>query len=845
MGFQRVKFYPVEITSFSPEVIRKLQTEIHIASGNEVFFVGDIDENLILSEVNVLARGNEYSVPAIIDSASAGQVVLHNHPTGNLTPSEQDIHLASIFGNNGVGFLIINNSVSDVYTVVEPFVKKDYSAIDIEDIEKLLMPNGPVAEKLGGQFEYRKEQIKVLDETAAAFNENNIALIEAGTGTGKTFSYLIPSIRWAVQNSERVVISTNTINLQEQLIGKDIPLLEQTLDEQFTYSLVKGMRNYLCILRAEALNDGQQELIEDEETDEINNIIEWARTTDDGSLSDLSFSPKQNTWDKVSAESESCLRSKCPHYAECFFFKKRREISAAQLLIVNHHLFFSDLAIKSATNDMESGILPPYNRVIFDEAHNIVDAATSHFSVSVAKFGLIRTIRRLKSRGKKGEIKGLVNFAAVTANKISKSDKNSELINTLLKIEEVVSPRIDDIEIAVNESFELIFDIAVANTKENKNGGTDFSLRVLDHVQKSDEWIKAEESFESLRIKLLKIQGEIRYLIEILSRNEEMPNIMKLLVEFRSVYSKMEYYIEAITSFFKKNDDENVKWVEVRGRRGIVFISLGISPIDVSGQLKQKLYDKTKTVVMTSATLAVEDSFEFQKTQLGLETSDRLKEKRVLSPFNYSKQVVLGMPTNIPEYNSPDYINAVSAILQDILEKSGGSALVLFTSYQTLNKITDLIQDSLLDKGIELLKQGTLPRDKLLDKFRTTSKSVLMATDSFWEGVDITGDALKLVIIMRLPFRVPTDPIIEARSDYLEKRDINSFLNYSVPMAVIRFKQGFGRLIRSRSDRGAVLVLDKRIVTKRYGKYFVNSLPDCSRAYGNYEDMVDDLKQFI
>lgn len=835
----------MEITQFSPEVVKKIQTEIHIASGNEVFFVGNINEDFILNNVKVLARGNEYSVPAIIDSASAGQIVLHNHPSGNLTPSEQDIHLASIFGNNGVGFLIINNSVSEIYSVVEPFKKKEYSAIELSELEKLLMPNGPVAKKLGDSFEHRKEQIKVLSETARAFNDDSIALIEAGTGTGKTFSYLIPSIKWALQNNERVVISTNTINLQEQLIGKDIPMLEESIEESFTYSLVKGMRNYLCLLRVEAVDDGQQDLIEDDESDEIKNIIEWSKTTSDGSLSDLSFSPKQNTWDKVSAESESCIRSKCPHYSDCFFFKKRREVSAAQLLIVNHHLFFSDLAIKAATNDTDSGILPGYNRVIFDEAHNIVDAATSHFSMSVAKFGLTRTLRRLKSRGKKGEIKGLVNFAAITANKISSNDKNSELKNTLLKIEEVVSPRIDTIESSINESFELIYDIAAANTKEGNNGNGDLSFRVLEHIQKSEKWIKAEESFESLRVKLLKIQGEIKFLLEILSRNEEMPGITKLLIEFRSVYSKMEYYIEAITSFFKQKDDENVKWVEIRARRGNSFISLGISPIDVSGQLKQKLYDKTKTVVMTSATLAVEESFEFQKTQLGLDGNSRVREQRVLSPFNYKEQVMLGMPANIPEYNSSEYIKAVSGILQDVVKISGGRALILFTSYATLNSVTETINEPLLDKGIEVLKQGTLPRDKLLDKFRNTNNTVLMATDSFWEGVDIIGDALKLVVIMRLPFRVPTDPIIEARSDYLEKREINSFLNYSVPMAVIRFKQGFGRLIRSKSDRGAVLVLDKRINTKSYGKYFVNSLPDCKRINGKYEDMLDELKEFI
>jgi len=835
----------VEISQFSEEVIQKIQTEIHIASGNEVFFVGNFDDDFIINEVQVLARGNEYSVPAIIDSASAGQVVLHNHPSGILTPSDQDIHLASIFGNNGVGFLIINNSATNIYSVVEPSRKKEYSALDISELEKLLMPEGPVAKKLGKNFEHRKEQIKVLNETARSFNEDSIVLIEAGTGTGKTFSYLIPAIKWALKNNERVVVSTNTINLQEQLIGKDIPMLKEAIQENFTYSLVKGMRNYLCILRAGAVDDGQQELIEDEESDEIKNILEWAKTTSDGSLSDLSFSPKPNVWDKVSAESDSCIRSKCPHYADCFFFKKRREVSAAQLLIVNHHLFFSDLAIKAATNDSESGILPGYNRVVFDEAHNIVDAATSHFSMTISKNGMIRTLRRLKSRGKKGEIKGLVNYAASTANKISKNDKNSELINTLLKIEEVVSPRIDIIETSINESFEMIYDIASANTREEKNGGNDFSFRVLEHIQKSDDWLKAEEIFESLRIKLIKIQSEIKFLIEILGQNEEMPQIIKLLIEFRSVYSKMEYYLEGINSFFKQKDDQNVKWVEVRIRNGNIFISLGISPIDISNQLKQKLYSNTKTVVMTSATLAVENSFEFQKSQLGLENNSRTREQKVLSPFNYKKQVVLGMPVNIPEHHSSNYIEVVSKILQEVIEISGGRALILFTSYNTLNSVTNAINDGLLESGIEVLKQGTLPRDKLLDKFRNSMNAVLLATDSFWEGVDIIGDALKLVVIMRLPFKVPTDPIIEARADYLEKMGINSFLNYSVPMAVIKFKQGFGRLIRSKNDRGVVLVLDKRINTKSYGKYFINSLPDCKKLYGKYEDMLDDLREFI
>ena len=830
---------------FSKDVSNKIKEEISASSGNEVFFVGNCSNDGQLDTIKVLARGNKFSVPAIIDSARSGQVVLHNHPSGNLTPSEQDIHLASIFGNNGVGFFIIDNSLSDVYIVVEPFKKKDFVKLDLQETKGYLIPGGPVSEILRDNYEYREEQIHTLEEICSSFNDDTVELIEAGTGTGKTFSYLIPSILWAVKNSERVVVSTNTINLQEQLIGKDLPVLVDAIPEEFKYSLVKGMRNYLCLLRVETVSDGQMDLFGEQELNEINSLIEWSKVTDEGSLSDLNFTPDNEVWDKISAENDSCIRAKCPYYSDCFFFKHRREIASSQLLIVNHHLFFSDLAIKIATEDDQSGILPPYRRAVFDEAHNIVDTATSHFSSSVSKYGLSRTLKRLKNRGKKGEIKGLVFYCASTAMKLSEKQKNDDLINSLYKAEEVISPRVDHIESVINESFEMLSEFITFRNDSKGENGNDFNIRITSNIVKEKQWKTAKLKFNELKTAIKDLVDEIKQLMEIIEQSEDEPGILKVLVEFRSVVNKLNYYGEVIEAFFSESDDLNVKWVDLKAKNENFYSKIGISPIDISDHLKKKLYKNLDTAVLTSATMAIDKSFEFNKNQLGLDELDRVSELLVSSPFNFSEQALLCIPTDVPELYEGDYTNKISSYLKELLLLTNGNALLLFTSYELLNGTHAVLREQLSESDINILIQGTEPRDKLINRFKKNKNSVLFATDSFWEGIDITGDSLKLVVIMRLPFKVPTDPIVEARTEYLENQGINSFLEYSVPHAVIKFKQGFGRLIRSKTDKGVVVVLDKRIVTKRYGKHFLNSLPDCEVVSGNFKDVLNRIELFF
>ncbi|MCZ6864687.1 MAG: DEAD/DEAH box helicase family protein [Candidatus Dadabacteria bacterium] len=830
---------------FSESVLSTIQSTINEASGNEVFFVGSFSKRYLIEDVRVVARGNDYSVPAVIESAKPGDVVIHNHPSGTLTPSDQDIQIASVFGNQGVGFLIVNNSASQVYVVVEPFFEREIEPLDIELTKKALLPDGRVSEVMGDKYELRDEQIRMLESVTLSFNDNLISLIEAGTGTGKTLSYLIPAVNWALKNEERVVISTNTINLQEQLIDKDIPLLYSAFEDDFSYSLVKGMRNYLCLLRAETIQEGLFEMVDDDEVDSINSILDWAKVTDDGSLSDLNFTPPDSVWDKVSAESDSCLRARCPHYSRCFFYKSRREIAASQLLVVNHHLLFSDLAIKGASESSDAGILPPFKRVILDEAHHLNDTATSHFGMRATKFGIIRVLRRLKRKSKGGQGKGLIYFTASLATKLVKMYRKGIINDLLRKVEDLLSTKVDTVEQYVGDSFDALYTFCLPIVQEKEGGKEEINLRITEDITEREGWGKIDKKFSLLRIRLKELHEEIKAITDILIDYEVESDIAKLIVEFKGVENKLDYYSDVISTFLSTEEDGFVRWVEGRMGRGGILSGLGLSPLDISSTLKERLYSKCDTVVMTSATMAVDKSFGFLKSGLGLEDEQRVQELILPSPFNYEEQLLLTIPDDIPEPGNVGYSDAISDLITKAVKASNGNALILFTSYTLLETVYKNIYGELEDDGILTLKQGAFPRGKLLDKFRIEDNSVLFATDSFWEGVDVPGDALKLVVITRLPFRVPTEPIIEARVEYMENQGLNSFTDYSVPVAVLKFKQGFGRLIRTKTDKGAVLVLDKRLISKFYGKFFLNSLPDCTRLVDSSQNIIRNLKYFF
>ncbi|NIP29616.1 MAG: hypothetical protein GTN59_03365, partial [Candidatus Dadabacteria bacterium] len=528
---------------------------------------------------------------------------------------------------------------------------------------------------------------------------------------------LIPSVNWAINNEERILISTNTINLQEQLINKDIPLLKDALGLDFKYSLIKGMRNYLCVLRTETLNEGLFDFIEDSEHESIKSIIEWSKITTDGSLSDLSFTPSDDVWEKVSAESESCLRARCPHYSDCFFYNSRREISDSQILVTNHHLLFSDLAIKEVGSETEIGIIPPYKRVVFDEAHNIVDSATSHFSMRLTKFGLVRVLRRLRSKSKNKKLKGLIFYSSSLAEKA----KDNLIKEILERSEKVFLPILEQIEIENEDAFDSLYNFGLFIFNEPLHNKNEINIRVTHRVFEDEGWEDIYEKFIKLRNSLIRLYEEIRYFIELIEMNENGNSFLKLVAEFNGVNNKIYYFSNVIDTFLDKTDDSYVRWFEGRVGRSGILCGIGLSPLDVSAELKEKLYSKAKTIVMTSATLSVNKNFDFQKYHLGLMDNERINELIVKSPFNFREQALLLIPNDIPEPNHPAYEDYIEDLIVDSIKISKGNALVLFTSYASLNRVFENVEKRIkedLSNKLELLKQGDLPRAKLLEKFK-------------------------------------------------------------------------------------------------------------------------------
>lgn len=440
-------------------------------------------------------------------------------------------------------------------------------------------------------------------------------------------------------------------------------------------------------------------------------------------------------------------------------------------------------------------------------------------------------------------MKGLIFYTASLATKLQKYFRRGILNAVLRRVEEILSPQVDRVEGYVRAAFDALYYFAIPMIKEGN--AEEISLRITDKVRKKEGWEQIDMKFSLLRIKLKELHEEIKAFVDVLADYEIEPDVARVLVEFKGIANKVDSYSDAIHSFLDSEDDGYVRWIEGKIRREEIISGIGLSPLDISLQLKEKLYSKCRTVVMTSATLAVKKNFSFLRSGLGLEDNERVSELILQSPFDYKEQALLVIPTDIPEPMERGYPEKLSPIILKAVKASRGSALILFTSYSLLDAVYKKIGGELSELEIIPLKQGRLPRAMLLDRFRIDDNSVLFATDSFWEGVDVPGDALRLVVITRLPFRVPTEPIIEARVEHMESRGINSFIEYTVPVAVLKFKQGFGRLIRTKKDRGAVLVLDKRIISKNYGKYFLDSLPKCKKVTGLAVEMIKELELFF
>jgi ATP-dependent DNA helicase DinG len=618
-------------------------------------------------------------------------------------------------------------------------------------------------------YEYRPGQLQMAKAVERALEERRHLIVEAGTGTGKTLAYLLPALR----TGQRIIISTGTKALQDQLYFRDIPFLE-TLVGELRVCYMKGRANYLCRHKLTALRT-QPILSGLEEIDQYRQIAEWEQTTETGDRAELSGMPETSAlWQKLDARSEACLGSSCPDYRRCFITEMRRKALESDIIIVNHHLFFADQAVKrEAAGAPDVGILPEAAAVVFDEAHELEDIASSYFGLSVSnlRFEELARDTDVLLRGKLG------------------ADNLPGLTQQL------------------RERARLFF----AGLPMSGDGRQPFTGR--------EEFLETKgDLYMAVRATLRRMEAEMDSLKEI----DEAPGLKKRVARLRS---ELEFLLES-------NASNMVYWMERRifaggAERGVTgrrpsqarTTFLQATPIDVSELLHELVFDQIPTVVLTSATLTVQGGFEHIRKRLGLSEA---RELVVPSHFDYGKQALLYLPPEMPDPRDPEFPEAAASCIRRVLEITQGRAFCLFTSYSQMRDLYERLMPVL---DFPILLHGTAPRKALLEQFRETPNAVLFGTSSFWQGVDVQGEALSCVIIDRLPFEVPSDPVVAARMKAIEEAGGKPFFDYQVPTAVLTLKQGFGRLIRSLEDRGVLVLLDSRVRTKRYGQTFLASLP--------------------
>ncbi|PLX90101.1 MAG: helicase [Desulfuromonas sp.] len=833
---------------FSPDSLLQLRYAIDAAGGNEVFVLGHTDAEKRIVDVEVLARGSREAVPAILQTCGYGDVVIHNHPSGELQPSNADVDVAGQFGTLGVGFYIVNNSVDKLYRVVEAFAERQEQVVSAERVAGILGPQGVVAEKLPG-YEERPEQLRMAFAVSEAFNQGKLAVIEAGTGTGKSLAYLVPALLWALQNGERVVVSTKTINLQEQLVRKDLPFLQRATGLDFRAVLVKGRSNYLCLRRTESAGR-EPGLFEQELHDELEQILKWSAATEDGSREDLATAPSPQVWEEVCCEADQCARVKCRHYSRCFFHRARRQAARAELLVVNHALLLSDLALRHQTDNYAAGaVLPPFNRIILDEAHHLEDVATSYFAAQITRFTFSRVLNRLRHPRKahQGLLPRLIEQLAREL-----PEREDELYRALHgRIENLLTARQELLDRSVAELQAIGEELAAATGKELPDR-LEIKHRLLPDFLATEAWQQIHARTEVLREGS---QSLSRALTDLLRHCEQLPDLVaekltSALVDLRGIAGRLEA-LAADLACFQAVDEASCVWLEVAqgrvGRGKGLITRLCSAPLEVADSLRKAIYERFRTVVMTSATLTVAESFAYFRARVGLEQveTERVLELALASPFDFQRQALVAIPTDIPEPGRAGFAEAVRDAVEQGVLLTEGRSFVLFTAYSLLRQVYEQLAPILEARRYRCLRQGEENRHRLLKRFAEDASSILFGTDSFWEGVDVPGRALEQVIITRLPFKVPTEPVLEARAQAIEQRGGDPFMEFTVPQAVIKFKQGFGRLIRHRNDRGVVLILDSRVVRRGYGRMFLRSLPDARVIKGTTADVFAGVETFL
>lgn len=643
----------------------------------------------------------------------------------------------------------------------------------VTEMEHMFSPDGGLS--ASPDFEFRPEQQQMAMAVASALDDRHVLCAEAGTGVGKSLAYLIPAAKYALESGRKAIISTHTINLQEQLISKDIPLANKILGGGLHAALLKGRGNYVCPLRLRRAMDQMGDLFSTSESEEMKAIWDWAEGTNDGTKSDLDFMPSPKVWSQVCSDGSVCTHRTCGRNGNCFYQKARKEMEAANIVVVNHTLFFSLFALNELADD-DLGYLFPDDFVIFDEAHTLEHVAASQLGLRQSHAGLKFEVQRLYNpKNRKGLLRALRHAGS-------------------MKAAENVLEAADDFYDQIQHSVEF--------GKFSK----EFRVRKPDFVE------------NTLGEPLRRLWMEVEHAADGLEKDSSTK------AELMDGARRMREIHAGVRIFLDQEDDDSVYWVEKGGREGDM-LSIHSAPVNVANRLRRMMFGRGRTCIMTSATLGTgDDQLSYFRKRIGAEDSVAVK---IGSPFNYKKQMQIYVIKSMPDPTSNDYEDALVHWIGRVLKYTEGKAFVLFTSYRLMRNVAEAMEDFFFDNDWRLLLQGDgLARHKMVEIFRKDTNSVLFGTDSFWAGVDVPGEALSNVIVTRLPFAVPDHPLVASKLEAIEADGGNSFVEYSVPEAVLKLRQGVGRLIRTAKDSGMVVLLDNRVVNKPYGKTFLNALPD-------------------
>ena len=796
---------------FSKESLQTIKKYLEEQNNKSMIFKATFDEDELIQEPFFLSLYKKKSFEETLTKVARNEVVIRTTKPNQLYPSDMELELSEeLYTRRNIAYCLLSSDLDDFYFV------QDIDRIFLEDIDikNYFSKDGILAKEIKG-FEYRQEQEEMAQYIQEAINEDRKIIVEAGTGTGKTLAYLIPAIKWAVVNKKKVIIATNTINLQEQLLLKDIPLAKSIIKDEFSYVLVKGRNNYVCKRLFNELALGKNIDIGTfsiEAREQIEYILKWGNKTKTGDKAELPFEVYPDVWELVQSTTELCLGKKCPYRKECFYMKTRMEKMEADILISNHHVFFADLNVRAETDfDSEYLILPRYDMVIFDEAHNIESVARSYFSVEVSKISFTRLLNRIYQRKnkRKKEKSALIRVEDTIDEKdLEDSQQYIDLLNTL-KEEISILQNIGD------EYFDEIRKIYETNTeapiKKSLNNFEMTKSRFLENLrEKKDIFQTKLADFLNLMMSFNNVIDEEK------DKNPEVINFNNHLKMFKAYIDSFKF----INSF---EDDNYIYWLDINSKRTNVVLTA--TPLNIAQKLSTVLFDNLDRLVFASATIVVNGSFDYFKKSLGLDEEDCI-EAIIKSPFDYNEQMSVYIPSDIQDSeNINAFVSDASRFILNILLKTNGKAFILFTSYTMLNQIYYSISKKLKDKGFEVFLHGDKPRSQLIKEFKEAENPILFGTTSFWEGVDVQGENLSNVIITKLPFLVPTDPVVSAISKKIEEDGGNSFTDFQLPEAIIKFKQGVGRLIRKKTDSGNIFILDSRILKKRYGSLFINALP--------------------